>query len=111
MAGPLNESQQRRIRANAHHADKLLSDIEAILGASESKSIFPKYRPDVSPPQVQLIRTYAVRFREQLARVMDGLGIVPEGPALGALHSIRVTVAFVRIAVQEMAPARSARPW
>ena len=35
---------------------------------------------------------------------MDGLGIVADRPALGSLHSIRVTLAFVRVAVQEMSP-------
>jgi GTP-binding protein EngB required for normal cell division len=100
----LNEAQQRRLFSNAQYADKLLSDIEAILTASESKSIFPKFRPDVSPLQVKLIRNYVARFRDQLGRVMAGLGIVHEGPALGSLHSIGVTFTFVRIAVQEMAP-------
>ena len=101
---PLNEAQRRRIFSNAQYADKLLSDVETILSASESKSIFPKYVADLSPPQVKLIRSYIARFRNQLARAMNGLGIVPEGPALGSLHSIRVTLTFVRIAVQEMAP-------
>jgi hypothetical protein len=54
----LNEAQQRRLLSNAQYADKLLSDIEAILTASESKSIFPKFRPDVSPLQVKLIGNY-----------------------------------------------------
>ncbi len=101
---PLNESQRRRLSSNAQYADKLLSDIEAILSASESKSIFPKYVADLSPPQAQLIRGYIARFRNQLARALDGLGIIAGRPALGSLHSIRVTLAFVRIAVQEMGP-------
>jgi GTP-binding protein EngB required for normal cell division len=100
----LNEAQQRRLLCNAQYADKLLSDIEAILTSSESRTIFPKYRSDVSPSQVKLIRNSMARFRDQLGRVMDGLGIVPEGAAFGSLHSIRVTLTFVRIAVQEMAP-------
>ena len=101
---PLNEGQRRRLFSNAQYADKLLSDIEAILNASESKSIFPKYVADLSPAQAQLIRSYIARFRNQLARAMDGLSIVSETPALGSLHSIRVTLTFVRVAVQEMAP-------
>jgi GTP-binding protein EngB required for normal cell division len=101
---PLNEGQRRRLFSNAQYADKLLSDIEAILNASESKSIFPKYAADLSPPQAKLIRSYIARFRNQLARAMDGLSIVSETPALGSLHSIRVTLTFVRVAVQEMAP-------
>jgi GTP-binding protein EngB required for normal cell division len=101
---PLNEAQRRRLSSNAQYADKLLSDVEAILAAAESKSIFPKYLPDLSPPQANLIRSYIARFRDQLARAMDGLDIAPGRAALSSLHSIRVTLAFVRIAVQEMAP-------
>jgi GTP-binding protein EngB required for normal cell division len=101
---PLNEAQRRRLFSNAQYADKLLSDIEAILSASESKSIFPKYVADLSPPQAKLIRSYIARFRNQLARALDGLGIIPPGPDFGSLHSIRVTLTFVRVAVQEMAP-------
>jgi GTP-binding protein EngB required for normal cell division len=101
---PLNEAQRRRLSSNAQYADKLLSEVEAILGAAESKSIFPKYAADLPPAQAQLIRSYIARFRNQLARAMDGLGMVPGRPAFGSLHSIRVTLTFVRIAVQEMAP-------
>ncbi len=103
-ASPLNESQQRRLLSNARYADKLLSDIEAILNASESKTIFPKFRPDTTPAQAKLIRHSIARFRDQLARVMEGLGVEHEGPAFGSLHSIRVTLGFIRIAVQEMTP-------
>ncbi len=101
---PLNEPQQRRLLSSARYADKLLSDIEAILTASESKTTFPKFRPDVSPSQVKLIRHSIARFRDQLARAMEGLGIVHEGPSFGSLHSIRVTLGFIQVAVQEMAP-------
>jgi hypothetical protein len=86
----LNETQQRRLLNNAKYADQLLSDVEAILNASESKSIFPKYAPDVSLAQVKLVRNYIARFRDQLARAMDGLGIVQAGAAFSSVHCIRV---------------------
>jgi GTP-binding protein EngB required for normal cell division len=104
MESLLNEAQQRRILANAQYADKLLSDIEAILTASESKALFPKYTADLTPPQIKLVRDSAGRFRDQLARALEGLAIKPPGAKFGANHSIRVTLTFVRIAVQEMAP-------
>jgi GTP-binding protein EngB required for normal cell division len=100
----LNETQQRRLLNNAKYADRLLADVEAILNASESKSIFPKYVPDVSLAQAKLIRNYVARFRDQLARALDGLGIVQAGAAFSSVHCIRVNLAFVRVAVQEMAP-------
>jgi GTP-binding protein EngB required for normal cell division len=100
----LNEAQQRRLLANAKHADELLSNIEEVLTASESKSAFPKYRPDVSLHQARLIRSHITRFRNHLTRVLAAVGVRHEGTQFGSLHSIRVALTFVRIAVQEMAP-------
>ena len=100
----LNESHRRRLLANAQYADKLLSDVEGILNASESKSPFPKYRPDVSLHQMRVIRSQISRFRDHLGRALSAVGIEHGGAQFGSLHSIRVTLAFVRIAVQEMAP-------
>ena len=102
--GDLNESHRRRLLANAQYADKLLSDVEEILNASESKSPFPKYRPDVSLHQTRLIRGHISRFRDHLSRVLSAVGIKGGGARFGSLHSIRVTLTFVRIAVEEMAP-------
>ena len=102
--GDLNESHRRRLLANAQYADKLLSDLEEILNASESKSPFPKYRPDVSLHQARLVRGHISRFRDHLSRVLSAVGIEGSGARFGSLHSIRVTLTFVRIAVQEMAP-------
>jgi GTP-binding protein EngB required for normal cell division len=99
-----NESHQRRLLASAQYADRLIGDIEQILSAAESKSPFPKYRPDVSLPQARLIRGQLARFRDHLSRVLSTAGIHYGGPQFGALHSIRVTLTFVRIAIQEMNP-------
>ena len=99
-----NESRRRRILANAEYADKLLSDIEAVLNASESKSPFPKYRPDVPLHQARLIRNVTARLREQLGRALAAVGVEKSGPRFSSLHSVRVTLAFVRIALQEMSP-------
>ncbi len=100
----LNESHRRRLLANAQYVDQLLSEIEEILQAAESKSPFPKYRPDVSLYQARMIRGHITRFRDHLSRVLSAVGIEGDGARFGSLHSIRVTLQFVRIAVQEMAP-------
>lgn len=99
-----NESQQRRLLASARHADKLLADIEQILWAAESKSPFPKYQPDVAPHQARLLYSHIARFRSHLSRVLAAAGVRHDRPQFSSLHAIRVTLAFVRIAVQEMAP-------
>jgi len=103
-ADGLNESHRRRLLASAQYADKLLGEIEEILRSSDSKSPFLKYRPDITLHQARLIRSYAARFREHLARVLEAAGVERPGPQFSALHSVRVTLSFVRIAVQEMAP-------
>ncbi|MFB3776685.1 MAG: dynamin family protein [Bryobacteraceae bacterium] len=102
--GVLNESQQRHLLINIQYADKLLSDIEAILTAASSKSPFPKYRVDVTPAQSKVVQDYIARIRAQMLRVLEAQEVVPPGPRLGALHSIRVTLAFVRIALIETGP-------
>lgn len=99
-----NEAQQRRLLASARHADKLLGEIEQILRAAESKSPFPKYRPDVAPHQVLVLASQIARFRSHLSRALAAAGIEHDQPQFSALHAIRVTLAFVRIAVEEMAP-------
>ncbi len=100
----LNDSQQRHLLINVQYADKLLSDIEAILTAASSKSPFPKYRVDVTPAQSKVVRDYIARIRAQMLRVLEGQQVALPGPQLGALHSIRVTLAFVRIALIETGP-------
>jgi GTP-binding protein EngB required for normal cell division len=100
----LNESHRRRLLVNAQYADRLLSDVEAILSASESKSPFPKYRPDVSLHEARLIRSHIARFRDHLSRVLPAVGVESDGARFGSLHSIQVTLSFVRVAVAEMAP-------
>jgi GTP-binding protein EngB required for normal cell division len=100
----LNESQRRRLYANAQYADKLFSDIEEILVAAESKSAFPKYRPDLSLHQTRLTRGHITRFRDHLTRVLAAVGVEPDSPRFSALHSIRTILCFVRICAEEMAP-------
>jgi GTP-binding protein EngB required for normal cell division len=105
-AARFNEAQQRRILANAEYADRLLGDIESILTGAESGRLFRKHIPDVTPQQARLIRSSIALFRRQLARFLQAAAIDAEArqQRFGALHSILVTLAFVRIAVQEMAP-------
>ncbi|MCX7605489.1 MAG: dynamin family protein [Bryobacteraceae bacterium] len=101
-----NEAQQRRILANAEYADKLLADIESIVAGSETGRLFQKHIADLTPQQARLIRSSISLFRRHLGRFLQAAGIDAEGRQhrFGALHSILVTLAFVRIAMQEMAP-------
>jgi GTP-binding protein EngB required for normal cell division len=100
-----NEAQQRRLLATASYVDKLLIEIEQVLSASESGG-FPKYRNPLTPAQVRVVRDYSKRIRQQLVRVLADLGINLPPPRFDSTHSIRVTLQFVEIALEEIAPER-----
>jgi len=100
----LNESHQRRLLVTFQYVDKLLSETEAVLSASSSKSPFPKYSADFTPAQERVIRDYVARIRAQMLRIVAGLGLQVPGPQFGAIHSIRVHLSFIRVALQEASP-------
>ncbi len=102
----LNSSQQLHLLCSAQHADKLLGEVESILFASRSKSAFRKYKSSFSPAQIKVVEDYVARIRTQMVRVLDSQGIPQPEPDFEAVHSIRVTLAFIRIAFQECTPDR-----
>jgi len=105
-ADSLNEAQKRHLLASYQYADKLLSEVESILSAANSRSPFPRYRPDLSPVQVKIIEDYVARLRAQMVRTLSGLGIEPPEAQFGSLHAIRVTLGFADIAFEECRPKR-----
>lgn len=100
----LNESQRRHLRTNIEYADELLSEIEGILTAAASRSPFPKYQLDLTPAQGKMVEDYISRIRAQMLRALEGQGIGPKAPQVGAIHSIRTRLAFIRIAITEIGP-------
>ncbi len=107
-AGKLNSSHKLHLLSSAQHADKLLGEVEAILSAAKSKSAFKKYKNSPSPVQVKVIEDYVARIRVQMVRVLEAQHITPPEPSFEAIHSIRVTLTFIRIAFQECTPDRMA---
>jgi GTP-binding protein EngB required for normal cell division len=91
---------------SCQYADKLLSEIEATLVAAQSKSPFPKFRPNISPAQAKVVQDYISRMRAQLVRILDGQGVPIPAPHIGSVRSIRVTLGFVDIAFDECRPKR-----
>src|SRR5437867_6653512 len=106
--GHLNSSQRMHLLTSCQYADKLLSEIEATLVASQSKSPFPKFKPDISPAQAKVVQDYIARMRAQLVRILDSQGVQIPAPHIGSVHSIRVTLGFVDIAFDECRPKRMA---
>jgi GTP-binding protein EngB required for normal cell division len=106
--GQLNPSQRLHLLTSCQYADKLLSEIEATLVASQSKSPFPKFKPDISPAQAKVVQDYIARMRDQLVRILDAQGVPIPAPHIGSVHSIRVTLGFADIAFDECRPKRMA---
>jgi GTP-binding protein EngB required for normal cell division len=102
----LNPSQRLHLLTSCQYADKLLSEIEATLVASQSKSPFPKFKPDISPAQAKVVQDYIARMRAQLVRILDSQAVPIPAPHIGSIHSIRVTLGFVDIAFDECRPKR-----
>ena len=102
----LNSSQKRHLLTSCQYADKLLAEIEAVLSAASSKSPFPRFKGDIAPAQAKVVQDYVARLRAQMVRVLASQGIKPPAPQFGSVHSIRMTLAFVRIAFEELTPGR-----
>jgi GTP-binding protein EngB required for normal cell division len=102
----LNPSQRLHLLTSCQYADKLLSEIEGTLVASQSKSPFPKFRPDISLAQAKVVQDYIARMRAQLVRILDSQAVPIPAPHIGSVHSIRVTLGFVDIAFHECRPKR-----
>ncbi len=97
----LNSSQQLHLLSSAQHADKLLAEIESILTASKSKSPFRKYRNPLPVAQAKVVEDYLSRIRAQIVCVLESQNVAVPEPSFESVHSMRVTLAFIRIAFQE----------
>ncbi|MGH7490259.1 MAG: hypothetical protein ACREMY_32325, partial [bacterium] len=102
----LNSSHKLHLVSSAQYADKLLSDVEAILSAATSRSAFQKYKDSLTPVQAKVIEDYVARIRARIVRVLEAQNIALPEPSFESVHSIRVTLAFVKIAFQECTPDR-----
>jgi GTP-binding protein EngB required for normal cell division len=97
----LNEHQRQHLLSNCQYADKLLSDIEAILQASQSKSAFPKYSGGLAPSQARVVEDYIARIRSQILRALQSQDIAIPPPIFRTVHSLRVALTFAGIAFEE----------
>ncbi len=100
----LNPYQASRVLTGFKYVDQLLSEVESILFASNSKSPFPKYRNDLTPAQVKVVQDFIARIRAQMVQALKSLDITPPGPQFGATHSIRVSLEFADITFADCRP-------
>ena len=102
--GHLNGPQRLHLLSSCQYADKLLSEVEAVLVASRSKSPFPKFKPDISPAQAKAVQDYIARMRAEVIRILDSQGVPISEPNVGSVHAIWVTLDFVDICFRRVPP-------
>src|SRR6476620_4452227 len=102
--GCLNPYQGQHLLSSCKHIDELLGEIEQTLIGADGNAAFPKFRRDLSPSQIRAPRDFLSQIRSVLLRTVRNQGITPPGPQFGALHSIRVTLQFALISVEECRP-------
>lgn len=100
----LNEFQARHLKVACQHIDKLLTDMEEVLHSSESKSVFPRYVPELAPVQRKTIEDYTARLRSQLLRALSSQRIDAEPSRIGEAHALHTLLTFVEIALEELTP-------
>lgn len=99
-----NEHQARYIRSTCEYIDRLLTDIEAVLNASASGSVFPRYSADLTPLQRQTIEDFVACLRARLVRILDDQSIARTRPAVPASRAIRGSLTAIEIAAEELRP-------
>jgi hypothetical protein len=104
MSESLNPNQRRRLRITCEYVDKLLSDVEAALNESASKSPFPRYVNDISPAQRRTIEDYIARIRAQLVRVLARQNIAIEPSRIPVSRVVDTGLSFVGISLEELRP-------
>ena len=102
--GSLNSFQASRVLTSFKYADQLLSEVESVLFAVNSKSPFPKYRNDLTPAQIKVVQEYIARIRAQMIQALKSLGLTAPEARFGATHSIRVTLEFADITFEDCRP-------
>lgn len=105
QTGEFNEAQKRRLLSSGTYIDKLLTDIEQILYASQSGG-FPKYKNPLTPVQIRVVQDYIKRVRQQILHVLSTLDVPLPEARFDSTHSIRVTLQFIEVALEEAAPER-----
>lgn len=99
-----NDHQARCIRTTCEYIDRLLADIEGVLDASTSGSVFPRYSSDLTPAQRRTIENFVARLRARLVCILDGKGIARSRPAVPASRAVRGSLIAIDIAAEELRP-------
>jgi GTP-binding protein EngB required for normal cell division len=103
--GPrLNEYQQRHLLVSCQYIDKLLGEVEQIANVPSGETLFPGHISTMTPMQRKVLQDYVSRIRSRLLAVLDSEHLRPPAPYGQDVFSIRMTLTFVDIAIEELRP-------
>ncbi len=100
----LNEHHRRRLLVSCQYVDRLLADIESVITAETSPSLFPKYVQDLAASEKQMTQERVAKLRSQLVGLLKARSIAIPGPAISARHSIITSLGYIDIAMEELKP-------
>lgn len=100
----LNESQQRHLAVTCQYIDKLLAEIEQIVLASSSGSLFPRHTSTLTAIQKKVLGDYVARIRDRLLTVLASQNVERPSPRGEDVFAIRTTLTFIDIAIEELKP-------
>jgi GTP-binding protein EngB required for normal cell division len=99
---PLNEHQQRHLYFGLAEVDRLLIEVEGVLAAAQSRTLFPRYVDDLDLSQRRLLEGSIARLRAELAQLLASQGMVPQRPQIEASGAIRTALIFAEVAAEEL---------
>ena len=99
---PLNEPQRNHFLVTLKYADQLLGEVEQILRPRDSEPLFPRYANDLSPDEVESIESGITAFRQQMAQVLQGLGIPLPSNQIGAMRAITTNLDYIETELENL---------
>lgn len=100
---PLNPYQRNHLLASLQQIDKLLVDIEMILGV-EPEPLFQRHVHDLSREEPALIQSFLRELRQKMAGVLERCSVPHPQPFISAVHAIKTDLEYADIAAEELRP-------
>ena len=101
LPGPgLNENQIRRVVVTFGYIDSLLKSIEAL--TEPDASPFAKERPDLSPDEGRLLRSFVASMRSRMVAALDRMRIPRPTQNLSARWSVRTAMVAAEVELSDL---------
>ena len=98
----LNDNHRNTLLAAFMYIDRLLSEGMAGLTSAEEGAIFSLLAPDATPIQRKIISDQVARLRRAIRAALDACSIPVRPPTTGALWSLRSSLIFIDITLEDL---------